>query len=161
MKIKIIFLIIILLIVGYISISKTRIETGEKTTFIPKFEKDGELVFVDVSDTLSIIDIEIVQNQDEITQGLMYRKSMRENSGMLFIFPDNQQRFFWMKNTYISLDIIYVDNDYKIVSITENTVPFSEDKIPSFKKAKYVVEVNAGFCKKNRITVGNKIDYNY
>ena len=82
------------------------------TTKIPQFRKDGTLQFFPNSgrDTVTI-NIEVVKSENEIMRGLMYRPEMPQNDGMLFVFPKEEKRTFWMKNTYISLDIIYVDAD--------------------------------------------------
>lgn len=125
----------------------------------PMFRKDGELKFIQNKKILKTISIEIAKKEAERTQGLMFRKTMPDSCGMLFIFEEMQPLSFWMKNTHIPLDIIYIDKDYNIVSISKNTVPFSEKPIPSLKEAMYVVEVNAGFCDKNAIVEGNKIIY--
>ncbi len=125
----------------------------------PVFRKDGELTFVHNNKTLHTISIEIADDDAERTQGLMYRQGMPDSCGMLFIFEEMQPLSFWMKNTRFSLDIIYVNKDFRIVSIAENTVPFSEMSIPSGKDAMYVVEVNAGFCENKSIVVGNKITF--
>ena len=125
----------------------------------PKFRHDGELTFFHDKKTLHSISIEIADNDAERMQGLMYRESMPDSCGMLFIFEEMQPLSFWMKNTHFSLDIIYVDSDFTIVSIAKNTVPFSEVSIPSGKEAMYVVEVNAGFCDNHKIIAGNKIKY--
>lgn len=90
-------------------------------------------------------------------QGLMQRDSIGENEGMLFIFKKEEQRFFWMKNTSISLDILYINSSLEIVSIVKSATPFSEEFIPSTFPAKYVLEVNAGFTTKNNIDVGSTI----
>ena len=84
---------------------------------------------------------------------------MDENQGMLFIFDDSSPRYFWMKNTYISLDIIYIDENFRIVSIQKTALPRSEESLPSEKPAKYVVEVNAGFTDKYKINKGDKISF--
>ncbi len=84
---------------------------------------------------------------------------MEEMQGMLFVFEDATPRSFWMKNTYISLDIIYVDADKKIVSIQKSAVPLSEESLPSYKDAMYVVEVNAGFTDKYNIKEGDQISF--
>jgi len=118
----------------------------------PVFRKDGELQFVQNNKFLKTISIEIADNDAARTQGLMYRNSMPDSCGMLFIFESMQPLSFWMKNTQFPLDIIFVNREYKIVSIASHTVPFSETSIPSGKDAMYVVEVNAGFCQKNNIT---------
>lgn len=136
----------------------SKVETGETTSYEPKFQHDGNLVFIAGNDTLATIEVEIVNKPDAIVQGLMYRRKMQDNRGMFFDFPNVQKRYFWMKNTYIPLDIIFVDSQNKIVNIAENTEPFSEERIESVFPAKYVVEVNAGFCKKFKIAIGHKID---
>lgn len=130
-------------------------------TEIPEFKKEGELTFLDAKQETEIItiDIEIADNEQERMQGLMYRESMPDSAGMLFIFPYEQPRSFWMKNTKISLDILYVDSNGKIVSIHKNTTPFSEKTLPSFQAARYVVEVNAGFTEKHDIAFGDYIKF--
>jgi len=125
------------------------------------FRKDASLAFVSKSgaDTLRKIDIQLAQTDQQREDGLMYRKSMTDDQGMLFIFPDMEERSFWMKNTYISLDIIYIDDKMEIVSIQKYATPLSEQSLPSFKKAQYVLEVNGGFCDKYHIGYGDKISY--
>jgi len=127
----------------------------------PQFKKQGELEFISTKGkkVLGKIDIEIADNDKARMQGLMYRKSMPEDKGMLFIFPVSEPQSFWMKNTIISLDIIFVGEDKEIVKIHKNTVPFSEKSNPSIKKAMYVVEVIAGYTNKYGITEGDKIDF--
>jgi len=78
---------------------------------------------------------------------------------MLFIFEWPAAQAFWMKNTIISLDIIYLDENKKIVSISKNAVPYSEDSLPSAGKAQYVVEVVAGFTDKYGIQPGDRITF--
>lgn len=127
----------------------------------PKFTKEGELYFLSKvnNDTLRKIDIELATSAQERAQGLMDRKSMTDDQGMLFIFPAAEQQAFWMKNTYISLDIIYLDDHKEIVSVQKYTTPLSEESLPSFMKAQYVLEVNAGFCDKYHIAYGDKITF--
>lgn len=125
----------------------------------PAFKKEGVLSFIskEKGDTIKTIDVEIAETDDERAQGLMDRKSMADTQGMLFIFTAPEEQSFWMKNTYISLDIMYVDENMEIVSIRKYATPLSEESLPSFKKAQYVVEVNAGFSDKNKIKYGDKI----
>lgn len=127
----------------------------------PPFTKEGALAFVGANgqDTLSLIDIEIVDTEAEITTGLMYRRSMPANAGMLFIFDRPEPRSFWMKNTYIPLDIIFIDDLQKIVTIQSNTRPLSEASVPSSRPAQYVLEVNAGFCQQHGITEGAFVSF--
>ncbi len=125
----------------------------------PVFRKDGELVFSTKKKVMKTISIEIAQTDATREQGLMYRKSMPDSCGMLFIFDGMQPLNFWMKNTHLPLDIIYVDDKFSIVSIAKNAVPFSEANIPSGKDAMYVVEVNAGFTEKYHILNGSIISF--
>lgn len=127
----------------------------------PQFRKDGELTFLnsDKSETLQNIDIEIVRDDASIQQGLMYRKSMDENRGMLFVMPEMKTQSFWMKNTHIPLDIIFINHNKQIVTIRKNTTPFSEKNVVSTQNALYVLEVNAGYSDKFGIKKGDFVKW--
>lgn len=104
--------------------------------------------------------VEVVKERDEIMRGLMYRKNIPEDYGMLFLFPNEQPRTFWMKNTLIPLDIIFIDNNYKIVKIQE-AIPCIEDPCktyPSEFPAQYVLEINGGHSEKYGIKEGMLIN---
>ncbi|MCF6270722.1 MAG: DUF192 domain-containing protein [Melioribacteraceae bacterium] len=123
-----------------------------------KFKKDGELTFQSAEGNyISKIDIEIADNDDKRTHGLMDRLSMEENHGMLFIFPYETIQSFWMKNTVIPLDIIFVNKENVIVTIHTDTVPFDTGQYRSTKPAIMVVEVVAGYTDLYEINVGDKI----
>ncbi len=134
---------------------------GSSSSYGPQFKDDGQLVFLKRSTnaTIKLIQIQIADNDDERAEGLMWRKFMPENDGMLFIFDDEEPLTFWMKNTYIPLDMVFADKSGNIVSIYPEATPLSEASIPSGKPAKYVVEVNGGFCARYGITPGDKIEY--
>ena len=122
------------------------------------FKKEGELTFVDsVENPIVKIDIEIADNDYERQLGLMNRQSMEEMQGMLFIFPQQQYQSFWMRNTLFSLDMLFVNSNKEIVTIHKNTTPLSEQSYPSSAPAIYVLEVNAGFCERHNIKLGDKI----
>jgi len=124
------------------------------------FTKEGELTFTDSLGTLkSKIDIEIADNVYERSLGLMNRKEMNENQGMLFIFPESEYQSFWMRNTLISLDMIFVNDKKEIVTIHKNTKILSDQSYPASKLALYVVEVLAGYTDKHDIKIGDKIDW--
>lgn len=128
----------------------------------PKFRHDGNLTIfrnLDKNDTLKTLEIEIVDDEYGITRGLMFRKKMEENRGMLFLFPDAAMRSFWMRNTIIPLDIIFISEQKTIVTIQRNTTPFSEKSIPSSAPAKYVLEVNAGLSDKYGWKDGDSIEW--
>lgn len=127
----------------------------------PVFRKDGELRFLNgkTNKVITTLEIEVADDYAEREQGLMYRDSMAENNGMLFLMEAEEPQTFWMKNTIISLDIIYADAEKRIVSISKNCKPYSLDQIPSVKPASYVVEVNAGYTAQYGIKVGDMISF--
>ena len=125
------------------------------------FKKEGELTIIKkTSDSTKInLDIEIADNDYEIQTGLMYRSSMESNQGMLFIFDDIKERFFYMKNTKIPLDLIYINKNKHIVSFQKNSKPYDESSLPSILPAKYVLEINAGLVDSWHLNVGDSIHY--
>lgn len=125
------------------------------------FNREGVLEFYSKhhNTDISEIAIEIAETKEEKQTGLMHRKHLGEEQGMLFLFKNSKKRFFWMKNTSIPLDIIYVNDNQAIVSIYRNTKPFSEKGLSSRNNAKFVVEVNSGYCKKHGIRVGDSITF--
>jgi len=166
-KIVAIILIVVLLFGGLIStgilnfsknstVSFSKNVTDNSTISEPSFKKEGQLTFLKNQEKLTI---EIADNEAETMQGLMYRRTMPDSCGMVFIFADSQPRSFWMKNTYLPLDILYLDDSKKIVTIQANRTPFSEEEIPSFEDAKYVLEVNAGYCKRKGIEKGDVVNW--
>src|SRR3989338_6592114 len=101
----------------------------------------------------AVFDIEFAQTPFQLEQGLMFRKSMPAKSGMLFIFPDEQVRYFWMKNTEIPLDMIFLDSSQKIIGIVYNAKPKTLDLQSVYKPSKYVLEINAGQAKKTNLKI--------
>ena len=95
--------------------------------------------------------------------GLMFRKTLKKDEGMMFIFPEENIYTFWMKNTLIPLDIIWMDQNKEVVFISENNQPCQSDPCPSIDpevKAKYVLEINAGLSKEIGLSVGDKLEFN-
>ena len=105
------------------------------------------------------ITVEIADSIDEQAIGLMYRTELAADSGMLFIFSEEKQRVFWMKNTKIPLDIIFVDSTGTIVDIKENFEPCVVADCEKYysKPALYALEVNAGFVAEKGIVVGDSL----
>lgn len=141
--------------------TSTRIENpaAQPKEVEPRFVKEGELAFLNpaTKDTIQQIDIELAERPDEIQYGMMYRKSMDENTGMLFIMPQERPQSFYMKNTYVSLDIIYINSKGEVVSIQKNARPLDETSLPSEGPASYVLEVKGGYTDKYGIEKGTKI----
>jgi hypothetical protein len=113
----------------------------------------------------TIYSVKSAISSTEQIQGLMYIEQMPEDEGMLFIFKEDAERSFWMKNMLIPLDIIYINSNNKIVSISRNAVPCTvtdknQTKCPSYKSekpAKYVLEINAGESLKQGFNVNDNV----
>ena len=118
--------------------------------------------WVDNGKNLIKINVEIADDSDEIEKGLMFREKLNEGDGMLFVFDDESYRTFWMKNTLIALDMIFIGDKNEIVDI-KNAVPCKAEPCALYKSAKpakYVLEVNENFAIKNNINIGDKIILN-
>ncbi len=135
--------------------------TNNETMPEPKFQKEGELYFQNpaTGKAISKIDIEKADTEVDRQFGLMFRKSMPEDQGMLFLFETSEQQSFWMRNTYIPLDIMFVDENGVITTIHENAKPQNDASLPSNGPAKYVVEVVGGYAQKHGIKVGDKVNW--
>jgi uncharacterized membrane protein (UPF0127 family) len=125
----------------------------------PVFQKEGELIFrsPDGQKNLTRLEIEIADDSYQRAQGLMFRKSMPDTRGMLFTFETAEEQSFWMRNTYIPLDILYINDKLEVVSIQKNCATLSDKPLPSGKPAQYVVEINAGLSDKLGIKPGSKV----
>lgn len=125
------------------------------------FKKEGELKLTKAKtdSIITTINIEIADDDYETQTGLMYRHSMPENEAMLFIFPDEVKRSFYMKNTEFSLDIIYFNSDKEIISIQKNAKPYDETSLPSEGDSMYVLEVNGGLADKWNLQKGDMADW--
>ncbi len=102
---------------------------------------------------------EVADDSREREQGLMYRENLPENQGMFFVFSDMAQRTFWMKNTLIPLDIIYISDTYRVVSIS-TVYPCKADRCEVYSSnapARFVLEVKAGFAEEHSVGVGDKV----
>ena len=120
---------------------------------------DTPRVILEGADGPITVSVELALTQEEQARGLMWRNELPEMAGMLFVFRAETMRSFWMKNTPLPLDIIYISRDLRIVSIARNTKPFSTESIPSGGPAKYVLEVGGGFCAKHGVDEGSVVKF--
>jgi uncharacterized membrane protein (UPF0127 family) len=105
-----------------------------------------------------ILYVEIADNDEKRSLGLMFRKYLPDSVGMLFIFDSSGIYPFWMKNTYIPLSIAFIDENYKIIDIFD-LEPLDETPIFPLKKFKYALEVNRNWFKRNDIRVGDRVKF--
>ena len=106
--------------------------------------------------------VEVADTESKRTQGLMFRKKLEQDRGMLFIFDEEGIYSFWMKNTLIPLDIIWINEKDEVVFIKKYFQPCQEEPCKSVtpdKEAKYVLEINGGLADKINIKVGDKFDF--
>lgn len=110
------------------------------------------------SNPLMIFNLEIARTERERADGLMFVEEINDNQGMLFVFEEENPRSFWMKNTYISLDILFLDKDLRVVKIIENLEPLREwPYYNSDFPAKYALELKAGAVEKNSLEIGDEL----
>jgi len=125
--------------------------------------KDGSKLLIESKDSTISVYVEIANDSQERSKGLMFRENMDWDKGMFFVFDSQRVLSFWMKNTLIPLDMLFIDNDFKIVDIKENTIPCLEDMCSNYISkypATYVLEVNAGFVMTNNIEIGDSVILN-
>jgi uncharacterized membrane protein (UPF0127 family) len=106
------------------------------------------------------LDVEVADNERTREQGLMFRRELGAGQGMIFLFGTEQEITMWMKNTYISLDMVFIGDDWRIVHIAKNAEPFSTDVISSIRPASRVIEIAAGQADKLGLKAGDKVSLN-
>ncbi len=111
--------------------------------------------------TTHAFQVEIADDEQERETGLMNRDSLPAGQGMLFLFPDARERAFWMKNTHIPLDIIYISKSGEVISIQKNTMPMNETPLHSFGPAAAVLEINGGQADVLGIKPGDRITHRF
>lgn len=151
-------LLLMTLLLGLGACTNDSGETPSDTPSIP-FEKEGVLHLLQDGDTVVTLDVEIADTDSARERGLMQRTSLPEHSGMLFLFPREEERSFWMANTPLALDILFADADSQIVSIAKYTRPYSQESVRSNAPAQYVLEVPAGFADSYGVIEGDRLTW--
>lgn len=124
-----------------------------------KFKKS--LIVIKTQNSEYIFNVEVAETALERSRGLMYREQLKQNEGMLFIYPEKQIIKMWMKNTFIPLDMIFIDENGKIIKIIKMTSPKDLTPIGPEVKLKSVLEINGGLTSYLNINIGDKIIYPY
>ena len=120
----------------------------------------NEKIDVSIYNKNITFNVEVAKTIEERRIGLMYRKKLLNNEGMLFIFPHEKIIQLWMKNTYIPLDVIFISKKKVIVDIKKSMEKLSETIIKSKVKSKYALEFNAGLVNKLDVKIGDKVLFN-
>ena len=122
-----------------------------------EFRDDADLYLINkADDTIKTLDIEIADDNYSRATGLMYRESMEETQGMLFVYQRESIHNFYMKNTYIPLDLIFFDSDSTIVSFQKDAKPLDESLLPSQVPAQFILEINAGLSERWGLKTGDR-----
>ncbi|GIW39539.1 MAG: hypothetical protein KatS3mg076_0116 [Candidatus Binatia bacterium] len=103
--------------------------------------------------------VEVADTPEKRSLGLMYRKSLPAGTGMLFLFPDEEDHAFWMKNTWISLDMVFIDAHGTVVGVVPDARPGSTESLRVGTPSRYVLEVPAGFARRHGIGPGTRVRF--
>jgi hypothetical protein len=117
----------------------------------------GTLVIETADGMRHQFDVEIVTTPQEMAIGLMFRQQMAPDAGMLFVYPSARETSFWMKNTYLPLDMLFAGDDGIIHHIAERTVPLSTTPVPSHGATRAVLELNGGTSDRLGIAAGDRL----
>jgi len=118
----------------------------------------GEVVLEsDSGEVIAEVHVEVAANEFDRQRGLMYRRYLAPDAGMLFVFEEMEPLSFWMENTFIPLDMIFIDDALRVVGIVENAEPLTRDAREVEGLSQYVLEVNAGFCRRYGIEAGQRV----
>ncbi len=101
--------------------------------------------------------VEVVSRPADLARGLMHRERLAADAGMLFVYPDEDVRSFWMKNTLIPLDMLFIGANRRVVGVVENTTPLSLEPCTVDLPARFVLEVNAGTVRRHGIKIGTLV----
>lgn len=124
----------------------------------PDFEQSH--VYIETTDgRIYQFTLEVADTSQRRTFGLMFVKEMAPDEGMIFIWDKPALRQFWMRNTYVSLDILFFDKEGRLLHIAEHTTPLSDRSIPSMAPTQFVVELNAGEAQRRQIDIGSQLHF--
>lgn len=124
---------------------------------VPAREAGQQTLEIATKSGVHVFAVEVVDNDADRAKGLMYRRELPEGRGMLFDFHREQEVSFWMQNTYIPLDMVFIRGDGRILRIAENTEPLSTRLIPSGGPVRAVLEVIGGTARKLGIAPGDRV----
>lgn len=105
------------------------------------------------------VQVEVARTDAQRMRGLMFRREMAESAGMIFLFPGESHQTFWMRNTLIPLDMIFIKADRTILGIYRNAVPETDDPRDVPGESQYVLEVNGGFCQRHNVNAGDRAEF--
>ena len=132
---------------------------GSGSNEAPKPTGPKQVVYVESPQGEVAVNVEVVATEAKIERGLMYREAMALDAGMLFLLKTERDWAFWMRNTLIPLDMLFIGKDKVVVGIVENAEPRTETLRQVGKPSVYVLEVNGGWAKSHNVTAGAKVRF--
>ncbi|HEX2678997.1 MAG TPA: DUF192 domain-containing protein [Polyangiales bacterium] len=124
-----------------------------------KAAASSKVVLLPVGQDPVTVRVEVVSTDEARQQGLMFRRQLAPDAGMLFVFEEARELTFWMHNTYLPLDMIFITSDLAILGVVENATPLTDTprRVPGVSR--YVLEVNAGFARAHGLTAGTRLRF--
>lgn len=127
--------------------------TPEKQRHVPEVHLTG------ADGKVHVVEVEVVRTEDELERGLMWRRHLDPDAGMLFLMGETKVHTFWMRNTYIPLDMIFIKEDLTVAGVAADAVPHDEELRSVPTPSAFVLEVNAGWAKARGIDAGAKVEF--
>lgn len=157
---KLIIFLVSMSVVSTVALGVIQLIQGNQTIIVPDYTKkfsDSSIIKIEFNNY--IINAEAAVSSTKRSQGLMYKEYLPENEGMFFIFEESSVKSFWMKNTTISLDIIFLDSNLTVTDVYSNTEPLRESPLySSSSPSQYVLETNSGWAQKVNLKVGDSLN---
>lgn len=136
----------------------TQSPAGPAAPVVPVVQGPAEALLDSAEGPPVRVRIEVAIRESDRERGLMHRRHLDSDAGMLFVFEEMEHLSFWMENTFIPLDVLFLDDDLRIVGIVTDTVPLTQDPIEVEGPSQYVLEVNAGFTRGHGIEAGGQVE---
>jgi uncharacterized membrane protein (UPF0127 family) len=121
--------------------------------------RPGARVVIESAGGAHAVSVEVVRTDADRARGLMYRPKLDPDAGMLFVFDETEDHSFWMKNTLIPLDMIFIDDGGRIVGVVERAEPLTETPRTAGKPSRFVLEVNGGWCAAHGVRPGDRVRF--
>ncbi|GAB5551488.1 MAG: DUF192 domain-containing protein [Saprospiraceae bacterium] len=135
---------------------------GKKIKLDLTFKHQATVFFQnDAEQNYATFKVEVADTEEKQTQGLMHRTAMKADQGMLFIMEEEEIHSFWMDETYLSLDVVFIDTNKEVVFIAKGTEPKSQEPIRSLSPSQYVLEIMAGTADQAGIKVGDQVSWEF
>lgn len=137
----------------------THDKSGEKGASIKTQPEQTSAVLLRARGRTIRVKVEVVRTPETRARGLMYRRELAADAGMLFIFERQETQSFWMKNTYLPLDMIFIDDERRVVGVVHDAEPLTTTSRSVDEPSRYVLEVNAGFARRHGVATGTVVTF--